>query len=131
MRLAGTSLWRATGDANRWSTGHDVAEYRSGFLDIVTAIKRALKELGQNTKADTKAVRKPAADILERSFAEEARASNLRIRKRFTDLDKDRFRRGGFEYIAKFFDNSLQELESARDWSISGRTMGATRSNIP
>jgi hypothetical protein len=80
------------------------------FLDIVTAIKRALEDLGQNNKAETKEVPKPAADILERSIAEEARSSNLRIRKRFTDLDKDRFRREGFEYIAKFFDNSLQEL---------------------
>ena len=41
---------------------------------------------------------------------EPLRSSNLRIRKQFTDLDKDRFRHDGFEYIAKFFENSLEEL---------------------
>jgi hypothetical protein len=34
----------------------------------------------------------------------------LRISKQFTDLDKDRFRHEGFEYIANFFENSLEEL---------------------
>jgi hypothetical protein len=34
----------------------------------------------------------------------------LGIKKQFTDLDKDRFRHEGFEYIAKFFENSLEEL---------------------
>jgi hypothetical protein len=38
------------------------------------------------------------------------RTSNLRIRKTFSDLDKDGFRQEGFEYIAKFFENSMQEL---------------------
>jgi hypothetical protein len=38
------------------------------------------------------------------------RSSNLRVTKQFTDLDKDRFRHDGFEYIAKFFENSLAEL---------------------
>jgi len=34
----------------------------------------------------------------------------LRIKKQFTDLDKDKFRHEGFEYIANFFENSLEEL---------------------
>jgi hypothetical protein len=41
---------------------------------------------------------------------EQARSSNLRVKKQFTDLDKDRFRNEGFEYITKFFEHSLDEL---------------------
>ena len=31
-------------------------------------------------------------------------------KKEFTDLDRDRFRHEGFEFIARFFENSMQEL---------------------
>src|SRR6202795_3495055 len=31
---------------------------------------------------------------------------NLRVKKQFTDLYKDRFRNEGFEYITKFFEHS-------------------------
>ena len=75
------------------------------FLDVVIAIKRALTELGQNAKPIVR------GNANESGVSREpARSSNLRVRKQFTDLDKDRFRHEGFEYIAKFFENSLQEL---------------------
>lgn len=38
------------------------------------------------------------------------RSCNLRVRKDFTDLDRDRFQHDSFEFIAKFFENSMQEL---------------------
>ncbi len=77
------------------------------FLDIVTAIKAALKELGRKS-----ATLEPAAPLPSGSVIGEPviRSSNLRIRKQFTDFDKDRFRHEGFELIAKFFEGSLIEL---------------------
>jgi hypothetical protein len=75
------------------------------FLDVVKAIKRALTELGQNAKPIVRGSAKASA-----ASREPARSSNLRVKKQFTDLDKDRFRHEGFEYIAKFFENSLKEL---------------------
>lgn len=39
------------------------------------------------------------------------RSSNLRIRRRFDDHEKDGFLEDGYEYIARFFEGSLQELE--------------------
>ena len=36
------------------------------------------------------------------------RSSNLRVTKRFTDHDKDHFLQEAFDYIAKFFENSLE-----------------------
>ncbi|KGI92727.1 MULTISPECIES: toll/interleukin-1 receptor domain-containing protein [Pseudomonas] len=39
------------------------------------------------------------------------RSSNLRMAKSFTQLDKDRFLLDTFEYIARYFENSLVELQ--------------------
>ncbi|MFJ4445105.1 toll/interleukin-1 receptor domain-containing protein [Pseudomonas sp. NPDC089422] len=40
------------------------------------------------------------------------RSSNLRMAKSFTQLDRDRFLFDSFEYIARYFENSLLELQS-------------------
>jgi TIR domain len=77
------------------------------FLDVVTAIKRALNDLGQGAK---RVGEKPSTTGGRSTSSESIRSSNLRVTKQFTDLDKDRFRHDGFEYIAKFFENSLEEL---------------------
>jgi hypothetical protein len=78
------------------------------FLDVAKAIKYALKDLGQTAKRDAQ---KPLTTGGERGTSSELiRSSNLRITKQFTDLNKDKFRHEGFEYIAKFFENSLEEL---------------------
>jgi TIR domain-containing protein len=97
------------------------------FLDVVNAIKSALRELGQTTSPKTKEGGKKTSAALGHS-QESARSSNLRIRKQFTDLDKDRFRHDGFEYIAKFFENSLKELVSRNpDMDQNFRRIDANR----
>jgi hypothetical protein len=73
---------------------------------VVVAIKRALAELGQKGKRAVPRIPETAKP----ASLEPVRSSNLRIKKQFTDLDKDKFRHEGFEYIAKFFENSLEEL---------------------
>lgn len=76
------------------------------FLDVVTALKRALRERGATAVA-TPAGRHATLNI----SASSPRSSNLRVHKQFTERDKDRFLQEAFEYIASFFENSLQELE--------------------
>jgi hypothetical protein len=49
----------------------------------------------------------------------EPRSSNLRLAKQFTERERDRFKLDTFEYIARFFDNSLSELER-RNPGIAG-----------
>ncbi|MGU5664572.1 hypothetical protein, partial [Aeromonas sanarellii] len=39
------------------------------------------------------------------------RSSNLSLPKSFTDLDRDRACREGFEYVTRYFENSLSELK--------------------
>ena len=56
------------------------------------------------------------------------RSSNLRLRKQFSDADRDRFLDDAFDFIQRFFDNSLAELGTRND-GIEGRfkTLDATR----
>lgn len=80
------------------------------FLDVVTAIKEAMKEMGLSPEPASPGRIGPMSASTGGSLQTGARSSNLRIKKKFTELDKDRFRHEGFEYIAKFFENSLKEL---------------------
>lgn len=81
------------------------------FLDVVTSINRALTEMGRKREPHAQGpTALPSAAVS--SVQESTRSSNLRITKKFTDLDRDRFRHDGFEYIARFFENSLKELVS-------------------
>ena len=82
------------------------------FLNVVQAIKAALDELGQKPSRTTpiaKAKTRPWVESVKESLGG-SRSSNLRVRKEFTDLDRDRFQHKGFEFIANFFENSMQEL---------------------
>jgi hypothetical protein len=75
------------------------------FLDVVNAIKRALRSRGSHPRIEEAASGpKPAVAIPV------VRSSNLRVKKEFSDYDKDRFQKEGFEYLANFFENSLDEL---------------------
>jgi hypothetical protein len=81
------------------------------FLDVVTSIKAAMRELGQPAIGKTRTYPPEAKEQTTGiQLRDQIRTSNLRIRKTFSDLDKDTFRHEGFEYIAKFFENSMQEL---------------------
>lgn len=83
------------------------------FLDITEGIRRALDVRGAP----------PAAGLAASSTGRrtsEARSSNLRVTRTFTEREKDDFLRDAFEFIARFFENSLDEL-SRRNGVIEGR----------
>ena len=81
------------------------------FLNVVQAIKAAVQELGVARKP-TDVLRKMAGPVSLEATAAPAvpRSSNIRVRKEFTDLDRDRFRHEGFDFIAKYFEASMQEM---------------------
>ncbi|MEH2163908.1 MAG: toll/interleukin-1 receptor domain-containing protein [Nostoc sp.] len=80
------------------------------FLEVVNAVKATITrlQLRQNTTPPSisysSAVKLQILDI--------PRSSNLRIRKTFSDRERDQFVEELFEYIANFFDNSLVELSN-------------------
>ena len=56
------------------------------------------------------------------------RSSNLRLRKEFTEADRDRFLDDAFGYIRLFFENSLQEIEQRNpEIAAAFRTIDANR----
>ena len=75
------------------------------FLDVVTAIRNALPQTPQPAAA-----RQPVAPL---AMAEVGpRSSNLRLKRSFTEADRDRFLNDAFEFMAKFFEGSLSELKA-------------------
>lgn len=81
-----------------------------GFLEVTLAIRQAAAELGKSSPGSP-ATSSPAAPATASSGDPAIRSGNLRIKKVFTDRDRDHFLTEGFEYIAKYFEQSLAELE--------------------
>ena len=85
------------------------------FQDVVRSIKAALKQLGERTTPAVPAVpvkqMKPSwGAAVESTLAGPPRSSNLRVKRQFSDYDLDQFRHEGFDFIIKYFQNSLEEL---------------------
>ena len=87
------------------------------FLDITLAIRGVAEKI---TGAVTSPVGIAASPSLpSNDLGSGPRSSNLRIRKSFTDRDKDKFLEDAFEFIAKFFEGSLDEI-AKRNPGIEG-----------
>jgi hypothetical protein len=92
-------------DGKPISTWPDLDE---ALLDVVKAIKTAAARHGGAPRRRAPSAAPVAAGGTQASLP---RSSNLRIRKEFTDADKDRHLDEAFEFMARFFEGSLQELE--------------------
>jgi hypothetical protein len=82
------------------------------FLDVAKSIRRAIEEIGKAgpaLKTHNWVGPAPAAP------AALPRSSNLRLAKQFTHAEKDAFRDEAFEYLAKFFEGSLTELQTRNE----------------
>lgn len=104
------------------------ADIDDAFLQVVKAVREAADRLnvtanGKITQIDTGA----SVDSPENRDTG-SRSSNLRLAKTFTQRDKDKFQLDSFEYIARFFENSLKEL-GARNEGFEGvfRRVDASR----
>lgn len=87
----------------------------------------AFLEVAQAIRAAAGSPRTPSATSRQAPSAKgsppvptEHRSSNLRIKKQFTDHDRDSYLESSFEYIANFFEASLTELQ-ARNPEIAGK----------
>ena len=90
------------------------------FLDVVKGIRRAVADTVGDTRRESQTSRLGVQTEPEKTTsATTPRSSNLRLRKQFTEADEDRFLEESFEFIGRFFENSLEELE-ARNPGITG-----------
>lgn len=79
------------------------------WLDVVKQLRAALPK-----PVEARAIQNPMA-LLQPTRGEGPRSSNLRIRKEISDADRDSFLDEAFEYMARFFESSLEELEKRHD----------------
>ncbi|EMI18858.1 Toll-Interleukin receptor domain protein [Rhodopirellula maiorica SM1] len=79
------------------------------FLQITSAIRKAAASLNTIPNDTRKAVPRTQEAAL---VAEKPRSSNLRLKRDFSQRDKDRFREETFQYMAAYFEGSLSELQA-------------------
>ena len=77
------------------------------FLEITNQIKKSIAVI--NKKDNRPEIPMPDPSVEKKL---QVRSSNLRIKKIFSDQDKDKFLEDSFEYIAKYFEGSLEELKN-------------------
>lgn len=80
------------------------------FLDIAKLVRTALTSAGP--KAEGAGFVSKAIGTVTHTSPASPRSSNLRLAKKFTDADLDAFKDEAFEYMARFFENSLRELQA-------------------
>lgn len=83
-------------------------EADDAFLDITQAIRAAAEKL--HAAMGKPAIPAASPDIQVSNAG--PRSSNLRMRRTFTERDQNRFLDESFEFMARFFENSLRELEA-------------------
>lgn len=88
------------------------------FLNVVQSIRSALDEIGKAPEAKT------THDWVEDAPAgmppASLRSSNLRLKKEFSQADRDEFLLDSFQFMCRFFEGSLQELQ-VRNPGVTGR----------
>lgn len=85
------------------------------FLQVANEVRKAAEKLQSHQKMSPAHVPSQASAKHSRPFIDRSigpRSSNLALTKTFSQLDKDRFQVDTFEYIARFFENSLSELQA-------------------
>ena len=95
------------------------------LLDVVQQIRKALPQKSESAAINVS----QATSTFKRTGS--SRSSNLRVHKEFTEADKHRFLDETFEFLALFFEGSLEELQQrnpgieARFKRIDSQAFGA------
>lgn len=99
--------------------GKPISKYpnlHDAFLEITLAISGVAREF-ENSTSEPESPTTQSRHVDRPSAIPNIRSSNLRVKKTFTQRDKDKFERDAYEYIEKYFENSLAELQT-RNLSI-------------
>jgi hypothetical protein len=87
------------------------ADLDDAFLDVTKAIRVALAASPRMAASPRKTASSDRIDDTGAGAPADPRSSNLRLKKSFTEADKDRFLDESFEFMVRYFENSLGELE--------------------
>lgn len=89
------------------------------FLQVAKAVRGAVENLVKKASTPAAQMCAPAAPAAMPAIESGPRSSNLRMAKSFTQKDKDQFQAEAFDFIARFFENSLNEL-GQRNQGVEG-----------
>jgi hypothetical protein len=76
---------------------------------VAKDIRSAVEEIGSSSEGG--AITQEAEYEQDNDYGS-PRSSNLRVKKRFSDQEVDEFLESSFEYIARYFESSLSELQN-------------------
>ncbi len=95
--------------------GKAVSKYpnqHEAFLEITLAIRNAAEELNPQSSIPANQNVNQSNKSQTTKLVSDVRSSNLRVKKTFSERDRDKFERESFEYMSNFFEGSLQELQA-------------------
>ncbi|MXY51433.1 MAG: toll/interleukin-1 receptor domain-containing protein [Gammaproteobacteria bacterium] len=100
-----------------------------GFVQVAQAVRQAAGAVpSSDTPAGPPSTRHHSAAIQANPTRRSPRSSNLRVLKEFSDRERDAFLTEAFEYLTRYFENSLNELEARNEHVQTGfRTVDANR----
>lgn len=106
--------WKNTAFSHLRATppdGKPISKYpnhHDAYLAVVTDVRKAIERIAPDTIMKTEgAIGRDAPSKREG----QKRSSNLRLKRQFTDHDRDMFLDSTFEFIANYFETSLHELK--------------------
>jgi hypothetical protein len=102
--------------------GRPVTQYPDrdqGMFEVAKAVRAAAEKINLRRGGGAARAAPPPSTPPSGPGRTGPRSSNLRLAKEFTDREKEQFKLETFEFLAKFFENSLQEL-SQRNSGIDG-----------
>lgn len=103
--------------------GRPITKYpnhHDAYLEITTAIREATSRFSRPPQNGAAPEPLENAGSSPTTTTSQPRSSNLRVKKEFTQQQLDEFMDDSFEYLSKFFEGSLEELEK-RNSEVSTR----------
>lgn len=88
--------------------------YDEAYTDVARQIRAVVTSISPAVTSPA-ALAVPSAPSFSASIVATPRSSNLALKKTFSELDTDRYLQESFDFISRFFEGSLQELEARND----------------
>jgi hypothetical protein len=98
--------------------GRPITQYADrdqALLEVAKAVRAAVDRLDAEVSQSEASPPIALPSERRRELTAAPRSSNLALSKTFTERDKDQFKHDSFEYISRFFENSLDELAARND----------------
>ena len=88
-----------------------------GFVQVAKAVRQAAQAFpnAATSPASQRHIRPHIAAAQTKPSPSVPRSGNLSVPKEFTDRERDAFLTQAFEYLARYFENSLEELQSRNE----------------